>query len=131
MPEEAHTVIAYDLQAAVSTMAFVEAISAAAVSSGKTARLHLFIETGMHREGILPCDAVAFLEKASTLPGIDFVGICTHFATSCTNPAYALGQFQRFNQTLEALAGSGFSFNLIHAANSGGLVNISTIPVQP
>ena len=48
----------------------------------KTAIVHLKIDTGMSRQGILPNDIVSFLSNIITLPGIIVEGIATHFATA-------------------------------------------------
>lgn len=123
-PEEASLFVKYDLQSAVSSFDFVEAVSREAKNAGTIANLHLFIETGMNREGIHPNEAVPFLNKSAKLPNIEFVGVCTHFATSCTNINYANQQLELFNSALDEITAKGYCLKYIHASNSGGLVNL-------
>lgn len=49
---------------------------------GKTAKIHLKIDTGTSRIGILPEDALNFAKKCLKLPGLELKGIFTHFAKS-------------------------------------------------
>jgi alanine racemase len=124
MAEEAMLFCEYDLQPAVSNMEFVEAMSKAASKLQVQAKLHLFIETGMNREGIYPEDTLKFLEYAKKLPNIEFIGICTHFATSSGDLEYAKLQLSIFNNLLDKLTSASHSFKYIHTSNSGAIANL-------
>jgi alanine racemase len=122
-PDEAQKFVEYDIQASVSSCDFMKALSEEAVKSGKTAKVHLCIGTGMNREGIQPGDAVQFMKKCAVLPNIEFIAACTHFATSSTDPAFVKRQLRLFNETLDNLKNAGFTFKHLHAANTGAIVN--------
>lgn len=121
---EAETIAMHDLQPATSSMEFVRDVSHYAQTLGKTVRLHLFIDTGMHRDGVAPSKAVEFIKEASAFPGVIFVGICTHFAASPTNREFSYRQLALFNQTIYTLNKAGYEFEFVHAANSGAIINI-------
>lgn len=125
LPEEAELFCLHDLDVVACSLPAMQAFSQAAVQHGITLRAHLYIDTGMRRDGIEPETAVDFMRSCSTLPNISFVGICTHFATSDeADETFARQQLTRFNLALGELAQAGFHFPLVHAANSGAVVNL-------
>jgi alanine racemase len=72
-------------------------LGAAAVAMGGRLSVHLKIDTGMGRLGILWDEAERVVEKLSREPGLDIQGICTHFATvKPSNLAAARSQAERF-----------------------------------
>lgn len=75
-------VVALGLQPAAGDAGFVEALSRAAAARGATVAVHLELETGLNRHGLLPDALVALAERARTLPGIRVEGIFTHFAAA-------------------------------------------------
>ena len=122
-PDEAKKFVEYDLQASVSTHEFVAELSKEAIKAGKTIPVHLCIGTGMNREGIQPGDAVQCMDKCKGMANIEFVGVCTHFATSSTDAVFVKRQLRLFNDTLESLKQAGYNFPIIHTANSGAIAN--------
>ena len=113
-----------DLTPVIYSYEFAETLSREALASGKTAKGHLFIDTGMNREGLRPHMALGFMQKAVTLPNLKIEGICTHFATSTSNMNFAEDQLTLFNKTLDELKSHGFEFQYKHAANSGAIINL-------
>jgi len=106
----------------------IEALSQAAVSESSTVPVHLYIDTGMLREGFRVHEAVEAAKQLTTMPGIELVGVCTHFATA-DDPAspFLQNQLEQFKVALDLLDQSGFQFQYVHAANSGALwMDIST-----
>ncbi|OGU14647.1 MAG: alanine racemase [Ignavibacteria bacterium GWB2_35_12] len=122
-PEEAKKFVDYDLQASVSTYEFVKELSEQAVKAGKKVPVHLCIGTGMNREGIQPGDALHCMEKCKGMSNINFIGVCTHFATSSTDPVFVKRQLRLFTETIETLMQAGYNFPIIHTANSGAIAN--------
>jgi alanine racemase len=100
------------------------AISAAARTAGKPARVHLKVDTGMERIGVHWYSAEPFIDEVTSLPGIEIVGLFSHFATSDTDLAFAREQLGRFNEVLALLEAKGRRPELVHLANSAGLVNL-------
>jgi alanine racemase len=122
---DAESVVKYDLQISAADIDAVAAISAEAMKNNKKIKAHLFIDTGMHRDGIRPDEAVDFMEKASAMRGIEMYGIMTHFATAdCPDKTFALGQLDVFNRAISDLKKAGYEFRLTHACNSAAMVNL-------
>lgn len=125
LPEEAGLFCEHELDVVACSLSAMEAFSRAAIQAGITLRAHLYIDTGMRRDGIEPEEAVAFMQSCAALPGLTFVGVCTHFATSDeADRTFALRQLALFNTALHDLEKAGFRFPLVHAANSGAVVNL-------
>ena len=66
-----------------SEVAVVEALSAAAEQHGTRHGALLMVDTGDHREGVLPEEAVPVAEAIEALPGIDLVGVGTIVGEIC------------------------------------------------
>lgn len=125
LPEEAALFCQHGLDFVACSLDTMQAFNREARAAKTTLNAHLYIDTGMRRDGVEPHDAIAFVQACSSLENIRIVGVCTHFATSDeANPTFALHQLALFQQTLDALAGAGYTFPLVHAANSGAVLNI-------
>jgi alanine racemase len=81
-PSSAARVVALELQPTAGDPAFVDALSRAARERGATVPIHLELETGLNRHGLLPDALVALAERARALPGIRVEGLFTHFAAA-------------------------------------------------
>jgi alanine racemase len=79
---DARRVVALGLEPAVGAPELVEALSAAAARAGAVVPLHLELESGFHRHGLLPDQAVALAERARGLAGVRVQGLFTHLATA-------------------------------------------------
>ncbi len=103
----------------------VRRISFEAAKLSKPAKLHLYVDTGMSRDGILPDEALGFMNEVKDLPNIEWVGICTHFATSDdTDTSFAEFQLKSFNEVVALLNEEGFVFQYIHAANTAAIAHL-------
>ncbi|MEM6781866.1 MAG: alanine racemase, partial [Pseudomonadota bacterium] len=98
----------------------VESIQATAKSMGKTARVHMKVDTGMGRMGVMPDQALALAEALAAAPDIDFKGVYSHFHTSESDPDGSRAQLKVFNTVLDALKDKSITPPLIHMANSEG-----------
>lgn len=87
--------------------------------SGRPIRVHVKVDTGMSRLGLLPHELGAFLDSARSLDGISWEGLFTHFATADEpwRPELAR-QVHCFEEVLSSVCAAGWRFPLIHAANS-------------
>jgi alanine racemase len=113
-----------NLEFCAASLETVQAFSAEAAKTGRTLYAHLTLDTGMHRDGIPPHEAVEFMRSIEHLPNIVVHGICTHFATSDeAEPSFFHLQCQRFQGTLLALQNAGYDFRYVHAANSGAIAS--------
>ncbi|GAB4523319.1 MAG: alanine racemase [Anaerolineae bacterium] len=102
-----------------------EALSQAARIAGIPARVHIKIDTGMGRLGVLPEEAVDFVTAVARMEGIEIEGLFTHFSTADeADKSYTRWQLRRFQEVLAALDERGIHVPLIHAANSAALLTV-------
>lgn len=118
-PEQAADVVTYGLTASVSSERLASALSEAAVKQNRVVRGHLKIDTGLHRFGIDPQQAIEFCEISYDLPNLDFEGIYTHFSNADEGDWKTTeSQFSLFMNTVLQLREKGFTFPVHHVGGS-------------
>lgn len=91
----------------------------------KPLSVHIKIDTGMGRLGIHFTKAVEFVKKAVQNNNLILKGIYTHFATSDEkDKSFARLQLKRFNAILAELKSQNINPGIIHAANSGAILDL-------
>lgn len=107
---------------AVSAPWAVEALVDAARDTGRTARVHLKVDTGLRRNGVTAADLPDLLDalaKAQADGSIEVVGIMTHFvhADAPDHPVTS-AQVEAFTDAVATAARHGIRPQLRHCANS-------------
>jgi|KBSSwiStaDraftv2_1062776.scaffolds.fasta_scaffold40461_4 alanine racemase len=99
-------VVAYGLDLVVYNRETVSALDRAARASGKTVGVHLKVETGTNRQGVLERDVPAFVEAIRAAPGVRLRGVSSHFANieDTTNHDFAESQIAAFMRITETVA---------------------------
>lgn len=92
-----------------------------AAAHGRTLKVQIKLETGMHRMGVCPGaeleELVTFLRSAGHL---EMVGFYTHFATSRVfNNSYTYKQLELFKSGLKQIRSYGLNPKYVHSFNSG------------
>ena len=101
------------------------ALSEFAKARGTTARVHLKVETGTHRQGVAFGDLEGFVKELLALPNLEIEGVYTHFANieDTLDPAFAQFQIEEFRRALAVVKDAGARPSWIHAsATSGALL---------
>ena len=112
-----------DLDLTVCDAFGADAIAEAASALGKSASVHLKVDTGMGRLGALPPDALALAPKIAQTPSLSLAGVYTHFARALEKDEVATRkQFAVFEKFLGEMARLGINPGLRHCANSAALV---------
>ncbi|MCR5175434.1 MAG: alanine racemase [Anaerovibrio sp.] len=123
--ECARELVAYDITQAIFTIEQAKAISAEAVAQHKTAKVHLKIDTGMHRIGIRSELAGEFAKGISVMPGINLEGIFSHFALAdAENKSYAKKQLADFKTAIANVENVGVDIPIKHIANSAAILEM-------
>lgn len=93
-------------------------------STRHTLKIHLNVETGMGRCGIMPDLAVQLLEEIDDCPNTQLAGVYTHLATADEEDlSYAYEQLDNFERFLNEHKLKERDI-LIHAANSAATIKI-------
>lgn len=118
-PDGARLVVDYNLTPSLITMEFAQALSAHASAAGVTLPVHVKVDSGMGRYGLMPGEVINFLGELDKLPGIFLQGLFTHFATAdWTDQTHVRQQLKLFKDVLLDVRQAGFEVPLVHAANS-------------
>ena len=117
--EEALLGVEHGLTITVCDAAMVHAVEKAAVDCGKSAMVHLKVDTGMSRIGARnEADVQAVLEALAECPHVRLNGVFTHFADADGDDmAFTHQQLERFKQLIAPLP-DGI---LRHCANSAAI----------
>ena len=137
-PLHAGKLLDYDLTQTVCAYKEAADLSAFARSVKKRITVHIKIDTGMGRLGMLPDggsgsrrekngfeDAVDEICAVCRLDGLVNEGVYTHFAAADeADKTMTLRQLAIFNDILDRLEKKGHRFDIRHAANSAALIDM-------
>ncbi|GAA8549310.1 alanine racemase [Helicobacter pylori] len=115
-----------DLSAMVFSLEQAEVFSQMALKSQKRLKIHLKIDTGMHRLGLEPnFKSIEIIKKIRTLKGLEVEGIFTHLSNADAKiKTHAKNQMKAFNAFLEQLFNQKIEFQYRHAYNSAGILSL-------
>jgi len=124
-PDEIEGALRHDLTLTLSDLEPARLVSATANRLGRVATVHVKVDTGMGRFGLLPDEVLPFMQEVAALPGIRIEGLYTHFAVAdLADKDYTLLQLRRFQQVRNRLTAAGFRIPLCHAANSAATLDL-------
>jgi alanine racemase len=121
---QARELVLNRLSATVFDLDVARALSRAAGELDSQVQVHVKVDTGMGRLGLLAGEVVPFVLDLKDLPALILEGIFTHFSVADSNPDYTRLQIDRFRQVLAALSEVGVEFPLVHAANSAAILSL-------
>ena len=117
-----------DIDLSVSGSWQLDAVRAAAAAAGRTARIHLKIDTGLTRNGCYVTDwpdLLAATAKAQAAEEIQVVGIWSHFAYADEPGHPTIGrQVSAFTDAVAVAARAGVRPQLLHLANSAATLTL-------
>ncbi|KNE17860.1 alanine racemase [Helicobacter pylori] len=115
-----------DLSAMIFSFEQAEVFSQMALKSQKRLKIHLKINTGMHRLGLEPnFKSIEIIKKIRTLKGLEVEGIFTHLSNADAKiKTHAKNQMKAFNAFLEQLLDQKIEFQYRHAYNSAGILSL-------
>ncbi len=115
-----------DLSAMIFSLEQAEVFSQMALKSQKRLKIHLKIDTGMHRLGLEPnFKSIETIKKIRALKGLEVEGIFTHLSNADAKiKTHAKNQMKSFNAFLEQLLDQKIEFQYRHAYNSAGILSL-------
>jgi len=137
-PVHAEQLMAFHLIQTVYSLPMADAFSKAAILYGGKISVHLKVDTGMGRIGLIPdcagtClpgmdiknTAIQHAQAIASLSGIELEGIYTHFAAADNaDKTSARNQLLLFLDFVDRLTRSGVRIPLRHAANSAAIIEM-------
>lgn len=123
VPAEAISIaIKHGLSLSVFDEACAARIIAATGGADAALKVHVKVDTGMGRLGVLPQAIPAVSRQLRDAQGITIEGVYTHFATADDDLSYMNDQLRSFHGVLRQLRQAGIRVKYVHAANSAALL---------
>lgn len=97
-------------------------LAEAAGALARPVRVHLKIDTGMHRVGLWPPSAAPAFARHLIGSGLELEGLWTHFAVSEEDEEGTRRQLEELLKVRDTLRGEGLPPRLVHAANSAATI---------
>lgn len=95
----------------------------------KGAEVHIFVDTGMNREGVKVSDLPEFLTTIKQYNNITITGLMTHLAVA-EEPHNTItkNQISNFKKAQKIVLDAGLKLDWIHLGGSGAILNIKNPP---
>lgn len=125
-PSAYETIINNDIRATVFDYETAIELDDIAKKTGKKAIVHLKVDTGMSRIGMLPDEeGLNLIKKINSLSNITIEGIFTHFARADeTNKSFANKQLDLFKSFIKQIEEAGITIPIKHCSNSAAIVDM-------
>ncbi len=125
-PEAFEGLVEAHVRITVSTLEAAQLVSRVAVSLGRTAIIHIKLDTGMGRIGFAPTEeTVHAVTEIAKLPHLRIEGVFTHFARADeADKSHAYAQLALFNEMVARIEAQGVRIPIKHCSNSAGIVEM-------
>ena len=122
----AQDVIEYNIIQTIYTLEQAKEFSKIAVSLNKNITVHIKLDTGMNRLGMVFEDkTIDSILEMSKLDNFIIEGIFTHFAAADeTNKEYTREQVEKYKYIVDNLEKKGLKIPLKHVSNSAGIIDL-------
>ncbi|MEY3656724.1 MAG: alanine racemase [Actinomycetota bacterium] len=117
--EMSEFIVGYGLTPTIASTRGAATIAQAAAKAERTVGVHLKVDTGMHRVGVAPNEALNLASYVQSFGTLEIEGIYTHFAVA-DDPSHPANekQLSLFNDVIAKFAERGMNPPMVHAANS-------------
>ena len=108
--------VARELRLTVYNKASVDGLAAACRRLKKKARVHVKVETGTNRQGVLEGELPAFARSIQRRPGLVLEGLSSHFANieDTTDHSFPQRQLAAFERSVRGLEKAGIEVPITH-----------------
>ena len=119
-PAERDIIVQNGWRAALSSPEEAEHYNSLGQLYGTQAHLHINVDTGMGRAGVLPQDLPALVDHISRLPHINLEGIYSHLSAAADDISFTHRQINSYEQAVASLP-SPLAYS--HLCSSSGVFN--------
>ncbi|MBW7957448.1 MAG: alanine racemase [Deltaproteobacteria bacterium] len=125
-PDQAEMAFDYDLTPVVFELRTARSLDSEARKRGAIKKIHVKIDTGMGRLGLLPGEAGQFFAGLKELPNLKVEAVLSHFAESeSEDKGFSISQLSVFQRSVEEIRATGFDPLFTEIANSAAIVDLS------
>ena len=123
LPEEREAAVVGGFAVEVSNEEETRSFAEIGSRIGRTVSVHVTVDTGMGRMGVLPEDFSTLVECVHDLDGLSLDGLATHFPSADEDKEFTRRQIEEFRDLVKNA--NLPSSVLVHAANSAGVLAFS------
>jgi alanine racemase len=122
-PNEVADLVRHDLATVLCTPHLAQTLAKEAEKQKKTVNVHIKVDTGMNRLGVLPENLLPLIETIRNLPALKLEALSTHFSSADDeDTSITKQQIELFQKTLSEVQKSGVAMPpLTHMANTSAL----------
>lgn len=119
MPDSIPDAISNTIEVMINSLELAKGFNNRAISAERKLAVHVKIDSGMHRLGLLPDEIAPFISEIKRLHHLNIEGIFTHFpnADDLTDGT-TLDHIAYFSNVVQEFRLGGITPNITHAANS-------------
>jgi len=123
--ELARWIVENQIRVTVTNKNDTESLRRAAESVKRPAVVHIKLDSGMSRMGLSEQNLLELITELRNDKNFFIEGLYTHLATADeTDKSFAEYQLQRFNKLIKQLKKTSLQIPIIHAANSGAIIDL-------
>mgnify|MGYP000576920508 FL=1 len=125
-PDQYMEMLKHEIRMNIYTEEMAESISRMAAREGKTAYMHIKLDTGMSRLGFgINEQSAETIKRISKMPNVNMEGIFTHFTKADEkDKSFTKKQIQEFVWMTERLKEKIVRFTYEHCSNSAGIIDV-------
>jgi alanine racemase len=125
MPSQIPLLIEYDLIPSISKIETIKGLNILAENKGIIKKVHVKLDTGMGRIGLLADNTLDFIRELKKYKNIMIEGLMTHFSTADEeDKEYTYQQWEKFNYLIKLLEENDINISIKHAANSATIIDL-------
>jgi alanine racemase len=122
VPGEMEAVVRNRISTVIHSQERASLLADVARAAGVRAMVHLKIDSGMGRLGVMPAVARGLARTIAATPHLELQGIGTHYASAASPvPFHTSDQLTTFVRILQEIRSDGISPPLVHASNSAAV----------
>jgi len=123
--EQLEQFLSYDLTPVIHEIASAQMLEAAAKRRGKELNVHLKIDTGMGRLGLLAAESDSWIPELKKCSALKLEGVFSHFShAESVEGDYTRQQLDIFQRVINVLRTEGLAPQLVHFANSAATITL-------
>lgn len=123
---EYESIIKYDIIPTIYSVSDAAALNSCAEKAGKTAKIHIAVDTGMGRIGFFDNkEGIESVLEIKQLPFVEIQGLFSHYSKAdYKDKSAVLRQNERFDAFISALEENGLFIPVKHICNSAGIIDL-------
>ncbi len=123
-PEHYEEMLEMDIRACVFKWETADLLNTIAQKTGKKAKIHIAVDTGMSRIGFCPeKESLDIIKEISLMKGLEIEGVFTHFARADEETVMPIHEpFQKYINFIKDLKAQDVDIQYCHCSNSAALI---------